>query len=196
MSAPLPPADLDRRSLELVNLSAGTILERFHTASHDPIFFDRSRDGRLNAPDGSYGVLYAADGLRGAFAETFLQTPGRTLLPLDLVYVKARARLRVVRELRLVRLSGTGLARAGATAEVTHGSLPYDIPQAWSKALRAHPIKPDGIFYTSRHDDEAGCFALFGHLPSCVAVEERIPDLDADWFWALAALYGVGMAPF
>lgn len=196
MSAPLPPADLDRRALELVGLSAGTILERFHAASHDPIFFDRSRDGRLNAPDGSYGVLYAADSLRGAFAETFLRTPGRTLLPLDLVYTKARARLRLVRELRLVRLSGIGLARAGATAEVTHGSLPYDIPQAWSKALRAHPIKPDGIFYTSRHDDEAGCFALFDHLPSCVAVAEKITDLDADWFWELAALYGVGMAPF
>jgi len=33
------------------------------------------------------------------------------------------------------KLAGPGLAILGATAEVVHGGLPYDDPQAWSKAL-------------------------------------------------------------
>ncbi|WP_244635274.1 RES family NAD+ phosphorylase [Methylosinus sp. C49] len=161
----------------------------------DSIHFDRSRDGRLNAPDASYGVLYVAENLRGAFAETFLRAPGRTLLPLDLLRRKARVRLRVTRELRLIELRGYGLARVGATAEITHGGLPYDAPQAWSKALHDHPLMVDGIAYSARHDDEALCYALFdraaGDLEE-IAIER---DLDQDWFWELAERYGVGLAP-
>ena len=45
----------------------------------------------------------------------------------------------------MVMLYGPGLARIGATAEVTHGGLPYTIPQRWSSALHAHPTKLEGI---------------------------------------------------
>jgi hypothetical protein len=80
VSPPLPPADLSRRDPQLLTLAKGYIVHRFYTARYDPIFFDRSRDGRLNAPDGSYGVLYVARGTEGAFAETFLRRPGLTLI--------------------------------------------------------------------------------------------------------------------
>ena len=57
---PAPPADLARREpLEIV-LRPGELLHRFFSAGHDPIYFDRGQDGRLNAPDGRYGVPYAA----------------------------------------------------------------------------------------------------------------------------------------
>lgn len=195
MNAPLPPLDIPDRRPNLVTLAASTIVERFFTAIFDPIHFDRSRDGRLNAPDDSYGVLYAAENLRGAFAETFLRAPGRTLLPLDLLRRKARVRLRVTRELRLIELRGYGLARVGSTAEITHGGLPYDAPQAWSKALHDHPLIADGIAYTARHDDQALCYALFDRVAGDleqIAIER---DLDQDWFWELAERYGVGLAP-
>lgn len=196
MSAPLPPADLANRSPEIITLAQGAIIERFFPIGFDPIYFDRSDKGRLNAPDGSYGVLYAAAQLRGAFAETFLRVSGRTLLPLDLIRQKARVRLEVARELVLVKLAGYGLGRLGATAEVVHGGLPYDVPQAWSKALRAHPMKPDGIAYYARHDDEALCYALFESESVCVVEDSRDTDiLDRDWFWQLADLYHVGIAP-
>jgi hypothetical protein len=42
------------------------VLHRFYTAAFDSIYFDRGRDGRLNAPDGTYGVLYTAKALRSA----------------------------------------------------------------------------------------------------------------------------------
>src|SRR5262249_8524324 len=103
--------------------------------------------------------------------------------------------LEVLRPLRLVRLAGPGLARAGATAQVTHGGQPYDAPQAWSAAIYALPEIYDGIAYTARHDDAAVCYAIFGRPSPAVAEVSRQADLDADWFWQLAERYGVGLAP-
>ncbi|MCP1852999.1 MULTISPECIES: RES family NAD+ phosphorylase [Bradyrhizobium] len=195
MSAPLPPDDLDRRRPRQVRLRAGTVVHRFYTAGYDPIFFDTSRLGRLNAPDGSYGVLYAAREPFGAFAETFLRVPGRTLLDPSLLRRKAYARLKITADLSLVRLAGPSLAILGATAELVHGGLPYDVPQAWSKALFSHPLNPDGIAYYARHDDEGLCYALFDRALSSVREIDRQTNLDQDWFWRLAQRYRVGLAP-
>lgn len=195
MSAPSPPADLDRRSPDLLRIAAGAILYRFFRADREPIHFDLTTSGRLNAPDGAYAVLYAAVTINGAFAETFLRQPGRQLIAEDLVRARALVRLRTTRNLRLIKLTGPGLAKLGATAEVTHGGPPYDVPQAWSAALHAHPAKADGIAYTARHDDEALCVALFDRGRPGVTEADREMDLDADWFWDLAGTYGVGMAP-
>lgn len=192
---PQPPADLNTRTPHLVQLIDDEVLHRFYTAGLSPIFFDRSRDGRLNAPDGGYGVLYAAKTEAGAFAETFLREPGRTLIPTDFLARKAYVRLRVLRPLTLIKFSGPGLGRLGATAEVVHGGKPYDAPQAWSKALKAHPVGADGIAYTARHDDEALCYALFDGRPDFVTEIDRMTDLDQDWFWRVAEPYGVGIAP-
>jgi hypothetical protein len=192
---PLPPADLPFRTPHLVLLAKDEVLHRFYTAQFAPIFFDRSLDGRLNAPDGGYGVLYAAKAEAGAFAETFMREPGRTLIPTDFLALKAYVRLRVLRQLTLIKFSGPGLGRLGATAAVVHGGKPYDASQAWSKALKAHPIGADGIAYTARHDDEALCYALFDGGPDPVVEVDRVIDLDQDWFWRVAEPYGVGIAP-
>ena len=113
----------------------------------------------------------------------------------DLLARKAYVRLRVTRPLVLIKLGGPGLARMGATAEVVHGGLPYDVPQAWSSALRDHPIRADGIAYYARHDDEALCYAIYDHATAAVVEEHRETQLDGDWFWDIAELYGVGLAP-
>lgn len=160
MTPPLPPGDLHARDPELLVVPAGTDLHRFYTAAYDPIYFDRSDLGRFNALDGSYGVLYAAQDIHGAFAETFLRSPGHSLIDPVFLRRKAYVRLSSARDLRLIRMTGPGLAILGATAEVTHGGLPYNAPQAWSKALAAHPVRADGIAYHGRHDDTQLCFAL------------------------------------
>jgi hypothetical protein len=196
VTAPLPPGDLATRDPLVLQLGAGEIVHRFFTAAYEPLYFDRSLDGRLNAPDGSYGVLYCAKTQAGAFAETFLRQPGRTLLPADLIQSKAYVRLQITRRLRLIRLAGRGLARLGATAEVVHGGLPYDVPQAWSRALRHHPSTPDGIAYHARHDDAELCYALFDHAQDAIEAAGLSRDLDVQaWFWDLADEYGVGLAP-
>lgn len=133
--SPLPPGDLDKRRPLDVVLRPSTILHRFFTAAYGAIYFARGRDGRLNAPDDAYGVLYVAATAHGAFAETFLRNPGLTQLPADLLASKAYVTLEALRPLKLVKMSGPGLARIGATAQVVHGGKPYDSPQAWSGAL-------------------------------------------------------------
>jgi hypothetical protein len=193
--SPLPPSDLDKRTPPAVRLRRNTILHRFFTAAYDPVYFDRSQEGRLNAPDGTYGVLYAAKTVHGAFAETFLRNPGRTLLPTDLLARKAYVTIQVQRQLKLVRLAGPGLARIGATAQVVHGGKPYDSPQAWSKALHRHPGNFDGIAYYARHDDEALCYAIFDRAAGALREASRKTGLDQDWFWDIADTYGVGLAP-
>jgi hypothetical protein len=147
VTAPLPPGDLAVRRPEFVTLVATTVVHRFYTAKYEPVFFDTSRDGRLNSPDGGYGVLYVADDPTGAFAETFLRRPGRTVLDAGLLSLKAYVKLTVTSNLTLIKLAGPGLAKLGATAEVVHGGLPYDVPQTWSKALLEHPADADGIAY-------------------------------------------------
>lgn len=191
--APLPPADLARRAPVEIQVAPGETLHRFYTAAFEPIFYDTSLRGRLNAPDGRYGVLYVAREAEGAFAETFLRNPGRTQIPTDLLKAKAYVQLRVLRPLTLVKLAGNGLARVGATAEVVHGGLPYDTPQAWSSALFDHPNGYDGIAYNARHDDERLCYAIFDRGPPAAEELDRDVDLDQNWFWELAEPYGVGL---
>ena len=195
MSGPLPPANLNLRTPRIVAIEADATLHRFYTSAYAPLFYDRSPSGRLNAPDGSYGVLYAAKRSRGAFAETFLRTPGRQMLDPSLLARTAYVNLRVRRKINLINFDGPGLAILGATAEVVHGSLPYDIPQAWSAALHAHPGGMDGIAYTARHDPHELCYALFERAAAGVEEQRRIVELDADWLWRLADAYEVGKAP-
>ena len=192
---PLPPADLAAREPVLEVLPRDGELHRFFSAALKPLYFDRSRLGRFNSPAATYGVLYAAKSKRGAFAETFLRSPGSTLIAKDFLARKAYVRLRTRRALRLIRFAGPGLARLGATAEVVHGGLPYDVPQAWSAALHAHPEGVDGIAYNARHDDDELCYAIFSQASGAIRESHRSTNLDDNWFWEIAEVYGVGMAP-
>lgn len=198
MTAPLPPANIAARKPNTLTLRAGQPLHRFHTygpAKFGPVYYDQSQSGRLNAPDGRYGVLYVAQNRAGAFAESFLRSPGAQLLDSALLAIKAYAELRPTRPLRLAQLTGPGLAKLGATAEVTHGGLPYDAPQTWSAALMDHPGGFDGIAYRARHDDREICYALFDRCAPAIEITAQITDLDQDWFWQLADRYGVGVSP-
>ena len=192
---PMPPPDIDRRRPATRTLAIGTELHRSFSKRHEPVYFDRSRDGRFNSPDATFGVMYLAEAREGAFAETFLREPGRTYVPLDLLNSKGCVRFRLTRSVALIQFSGAGLARLGATAEVCHRSQPYECPQAWSSVLHGHPLRADGIRYTARHDDQAILIALFERARDCLAETERLLDLDQDWFWQLAENYGVGIPP-
>ncbi|EKX56457.1 hypothetical protein D516_2969 [Rhodobacter sp. AKP1] len=191
---PLPPPDIDIRAPLIRTVPAGARLHRFHERAFAPIWFGRTGTGRLDNPAHAYGVLYVAEGEGGAFSETFLRRPGFNLIDPALLARKSYAVLASRRDLILARLHGPGLGVIGATAEVTHGGLPYDAPQAWSKALHDHPARFDGILYRSRHDDDELCLALFDRAEPDIVEVARRPDLDEDWFWRIAERYGAGLA--
>ncbi|MDK2747258.1 MAG: RES family NAD+ phosphorylase [Brevundimonas sp.] len=195
MSAPRPPADFASRTLPLITLDGGVETHRFHNAAFGPTYYDKSDAGRLNAPAGEYGVLYVAEKIDGAFAESFLRTPGATLLAQSFIDAKAYARLAWTRPLKLAQMYGQGLALLGATAEITHGSTPYDASYEWSKAVHDHPEQPDGIAYRSRHDDDQLCYAVFDRAASDGVEAHRDAALDADWFYELMLGYRVHLSP-
>jgi len=150
---------------------------------------------RLNASDGSFGVLYVAQKPSGAFAENVSANAGPNT---DRCRFSSPQGLRSPGASLRSNAHQIGWSRLGdprRNCEVVHGGLPYDVPQAWSKALFDHPVGAHGIAYHARHDDEALCYAIFDRARSAIKEVERETDLDKNWFWRLAQEYKVGMAP-
>ena len=154
---PLPPADLAQRDLPVVRL-AGPWL-RIHRQIHDPIFFGTTRSNRFDDPRRQYGVLYVAETLDGAFIETFGRSPGVNTVSQRQLSDRALARIQASRPLRLVDLTGPGLAQIGATGSLTSGS--HDVAREWSRALWTHPSRPDGLLFRARHDPSCLSVAIF-----------------------------------
>jgi len=76
------------------------------------------------------------------------------------------------RALRLVDLTGSGLARLGAGARISVGS--YGVSQEWSRGLWSHPENPDGIWYRARHDPTRISVALYDRAKNAVAIRSTI----------------------
>ena len=162
-AAPLPPPWLATAALPLLELAARSALVRVHRLGFDPVFFSPGAGtgpiGRFDSPTGSFGVLYMARSLEGAFAETVLRNPQRRLIDPAEVSSRAMSVLGMSRTVRLVERRGRGLQALGTDNAV--GTGPYGPCGAWADALFSHPDQPDGIAYASRHDPDQVCIALF-----------------------------------
>ena len=122
MSGPLPPADLDRRQPEMVNFRRG----RGSPLLYGQVGSDLLRQvdqGRFNAPDASYGVLYAARRPTAPSPRRFCESRAHAHR-YGSPPAEGLCRIVVERDLKVIRLAGPGLARVGATAEVAHSGLP------------------------------------------------------------------------
>ena len=162
-SAPLPPAWLTAASLPILELPAHASLVRVHRLEHHPVFFSpesgKPATGRFDSPSGAFGVLYLAQSLEGAFAETVLRNPQRRLVNLAEIIGRASSVLGLSRAVRLADMRGPGLQALGTDNAISTG--PYGPCGVWADALHAHSDKADGIAYSSRHDPEQLCIALF-----------------------------------
>jgi len=126
---------------------------------------------RWDAPAGEYGVLYLGSDVYCAFMESIGRGALKTrLVPRVQVQQRGVSQIRATRPLRLIDMvSSAGLARIGAEASLSAGSA-YKNSQRWSKALRDHHSKPDGIYYRSRHDPPLTACVLYDHCASVVEV--------------------------
>ncbi len=169
---PLPPADLSARRLPLRTLNIAS-WHRVHRCALDPIFFGDTGAYRFDAPAGEYGVLYCARAPAGAFIEVFGSQlgvgPARNTLDHKAVVLRCWARIEVRHLLRLVDLTGLGLAGIGADERLCAGD--YDVSQQWSKALHDHPSSPDGIYYRARHDPSQRSVALFDRVAGDITAQ-------------------------
>lgn len=159
----MPPGWLAETRLPLDPVAAGTPLFRIHRRDRDPIFFGPGPGEpptyRFDSPAGTFGVLYAGLSFAAAVAETLLRNPGRRMVSRRELAGRASCEITAARDLRVVRLHGTGLQTVGCDNAISTG--PYDPCGAWAEALWTHPDRPDGLAYQSRHDPGEICVALF-----------------------------------
>jgi hypothetical protein len=154
---PLPPSNLDQRSLPLVSIS--TPLFRTYDGNYQPLYFGRLRRHRFDAPASEYGVLYCGSDLHCAFVETFGHATGIGVVSLDELRRRGTARIVIRSALRLVDLTGPGLTQIGADNYLCTGDC--NIAQQWSLALHKHPECPDGVYYRPRHYPSRFSAAIF-----------------------------------
>ena len=184
-AAPLPPAWLATAPLPILELAAGSPLVRVHHAGFGPVFFSpgagKGPIGRFDSPSGSFGVLYLARSLEGAFAETVLRNPHRRLIDPAEITSRAVSVLGVSRTVRLVEMRGRGLQALGTDNAISTG--PYGPCGAWADALFNHPDQPDGVAYTSRHDPDQVCIGLFSRADIALDIlsgPTPLADMAAD----------------
>ena len=156
---PEPPDDLTDRRLPLQTIGRPSAFIRVYRLDRAELEFSRSPAGRFNAPGGEYGVLYAGSDPHCAFIETFGRDLRHRLVAGVELKARALARIELRRRLRLVDLSGPGLATLGADGRLCTGD--YAIAQRWSLALWRHPDQPDGLLWRSRFDPSRTCVAIY-----------------------------------
>jgi hypothetical protein len=153
-----PPPDLAARRLCIVELNK-TLFRSHHVDKH-PEFFGRTGRFRFDAPDGSYGVMYASLDPHGAFVESIIKSPDNHVITTTELKRRSLAELRPKRTLSLIDITTSGsLLRIGADAQLFCGD-PKNA-QLWSKALHDHPDHADGILYPSKLDPARSSVALF-----------------------------------
>lgn len=192
---PEPPAELPAVGLPITRRSRRWF--RAHQCRRHPLFFGRTGEWRYDDPERSFGVLYVAADFEGAFVEGCLHDAavGTTSALLSERYLARRCLSNIcfAAPLRLVDLSGPGLAAIGADARLCVGD--YLVAQLWSRALWRHPQQPDGILYLARHNPAIVCAAVFDRAPAAAA--ERLgPMLGPRLVRRTAALldaYRVGL---
>ncbi len=122
----------------------------------------------------------------GAFIETLGHTTGARVITQSALHNRGIAELHTRRPLRLVDLTGAGLARIGADERLGTGD--YTVAQRWSAAFFRHPQKPDGLCYRSRHDPDRLCAALYQRVARTIHVVRSVGLADREAVWLMGTL--------
>ena len=191
-----PKPTLPKR-LPLTRERVGIRWMRIHAQARNALWFGpgsgRQPIHRFDDPVGRFRVCYLGTTLEVCFAETFLRNPPVMILALDDLAGRSIATVEVRRDLRLVPIHGSSLARLGVTAELASGG-DYESSQLWSRALWEHSEQPDGILYRSRHDDSAFCVAVYDRAKDGLAiVRDDFLAEDPQLLARLLGRYGLGL---
>ncbi|MGO4573308.1 RES family NAD+ phosphorylase [Microvirga sp. 2TAF3] len=179
-------------------LPAGTVLHRIHRASLGTVFFGPGPGVpptyRFDSASSRFGVLYVGLNRAGAVAETLLRNPQRLMVATSEITDRAATELACRRELRVVKLYGSGLQAVGTDNAISTG--PYEPCGLWSDALWDHPDQLDGIAYQSRHESNQICLALFERPDMAFDIRSTTP-LTAMLHEVAALLdaYGKSLSP-
>ena len=163
-----PPA----KGIDQLVLSTRTVRTDalFRVSRHDSgePFFGKSGANRFDDPTKQksrrFGTCYCGFDLETAIAESVLhdEIPVGGIFRLSASDFAARFLVRFEHRkvLTVADLTGISLKRLGGTGAIST-ILPYDLPQAWSKAVYRHPQDVDGILYISRHLNDRLAVVVF-----------------------------------
>lgn len=182
-SLSLPPVSLSSQRLPIVTHSDA--LTRVHRVRVNPKFFGKTGLNRFDSPHGEFGILYTATDLHGAFIETFGDTRNRTVT-VSALNERAFARMELSRALRLVDLTGAGLARIGADARLFAGE--HVRAQQWSLAVWRHASAVDGLYYRARHDPSRFSVAVYNRASHVVTAVTQGSLMEATHRMTLARI--------
>lgn len=152
------------------------VLYRVH-GDHDgdPPGFRAAGRNRFDAPQGEFRTTYAAETARLALLESVFHGTGcrevaESFLRSRKVSVLSTA---TGEALRVVDLTGDGLARIGADARLCCSD--HRVAQRWALALWSHPDEPDGLLYRSRRNPEGLCAVFFERAADRLLVRSTSP---------------------
>ena len=163
---PLPPRNLASIPISTVQVAPSRLFRISRFSSGEP-FFGRSAANRFDDPDRTksrrFGTCYLGFSLAVAIAETILhdEMPFKGRFEVDAQEIEQRYCVRFQGEpLTLVDPTGTALKALIGTGAIST-TMPYDVPQRWSRALHRHPVGADGIVYMSRHVNSDRALVVF-----------------------------------
>lgn len=173
-----PPRDLARRPLPLVPFHGTTyrISElRYMAAPQSPLYFGTDATYRFNPPPqakGAFGVLYVAEDLYGAVAETIARgRHAQNAVTWQFLTLRGLVAVETTRPLMLIDLIGDGSVQLGLEGGVMMGH-DYTLSQTWSYRLWQHPHpgqpEPDGLLYLARHAPHHRSIALWDRARDAV----------------------------
>jgi hypothetical protein len=163
-NALVPPRWLRTEPLPgIVRYPVGSSWFRCHKRSDEPVFFGPGAGivprFRFDAPAGEYQVLYVGLDYEAAFIETLLRNPRRRTVDWVDLDIRNMTVLTNDAPLQLVKAHGEGLSLLGTTAALSSGG--YKQARRYSLELWDHPDRPDGLIYSSRHNPNHLCAAIF-----------------------------------
>lgn len=199
---PPPPADFAALDLWIEEIEPSRLLRLARRNKRTHYTFRRNARYRFDAPDKSFGVLYAAFDLRTAFAESLLrETPRKTsavdrvVLGWDEVDDRRVVTLgagSAARQLRLISLCGDGLVAARIDNRIATVD-DYVTTRKWAKACHSHPLKADGILYMSRFLGDSRSVALFDRARRALEVSRVVPLISHADFDDVIEAFDVGI---
>ena len=179
-----PPADFARRPLTVVDWQSEDLVRASRLPTGEPHF---GRSGANRFDDSRtpvrFGVMYAGESLLVAIGESVLHDTvlagGYYDVAYSEIFDRYAWRFRGL-SLELADLTGPALKALGADARLT-SCTPYTIPQAWSRAIHAHPQAVDGILFMSRHINTQRSIAVFARARKTLKAGYPSPlNLEAD----------------
>jgi hypothetical protein len=197
-----PPDDFAKLDLITIKIAPASLLRLTSRGHHLADPFRRSARYRFDAPDESFGVLYAAFDLETAFVESLVRDQAHrlpageplfidyaTLVSRQVVTLAARS---LARSLRLAQLYEAGLSAAKTDNRISSVD-DYGTTQQWAKAFHAHPQAFDGIVYMSRYLGNHRSVVLFDRTRNAITFNPPSPLLHHPQLAHLLDKYQVGI---